>query len=770
MTNFRPKDRKSRGNVRNSVFSANRGRDKTIFKKDSSFVNRRSNSENKSYLKNNGTSLEVLIKYFIDHNGIIDKSTLSRKDSEVLLTKLALLLDNNIAQNIDDNIVKLNLLQLNDTFYKYSLIKIKSHLIGKHYLVYMSTLLNTKYSEQDVIIEDLKDNLKDRNILAEISIEEEKVIAKPIFYLKDLHNISIKSENNQTIMIKGVYQIYDRKNYLIPINIKSRQNILLHNTPEHTPVGSIILAKHSTVNMELPEATFISVLQSDKKLNLISMLSVHQYGLPYEFSEDTLIEAKAAIACSFDNRKDIRHIPLVTIDDEDAKDFDDAVFVQKLPDNNYKVYVAIADVSHYVKLNSALDLEAKKRGNSVYLPGIVIPMLPKELSNGWCSLNPNEDRGCIVMEGIINNNGELENFHFYSAIMKSHARLTYQEVSKALAGEISEKLQPLMETVVSPLYEVYELLKIAKAKRNAVEIHSNEIKIVLDLDDNIKEIKIRETLVSHKIIEELMICANIAAAKTISQYNADKSSFCIYRVHAKPTPEKLLECSKVLKSLNINIKPPVNITGSFFNDLLRKNTSENVSTVLNETILRTQSQAEYSNKNIGHFGLDLKDYCHFTSPIRRYSDLMVHRLILAILNEEEFKYTSEEIAQIAKHISITERLAFNAENSAKNRSISKWLRPKIGQSFDSVISSITKAGLFVNLCDNGASGLIPVRTISSGYAKVDLSGYSITDKTSGRIFKLGDKIPVILREADEIRGILTFIINEDKMILRKKRK
>ncbi|MCL2566700.1 MAG: VacB/RNase II family 3'-5' exoribonuclease [Alphaproteobacteria bacterium] len=712
----------------------------------------------------NGVSLEYVLDYFQQHE--TTNLLALQNNAEMFLSKINLLLKNDVVKQIDEDTFKLNLDEASQGISEFSYLKIKSSLIGNHYFVQISSLNKKPHGEEEVIIENLKENLKDRIILAKITVQEEKIIATPLFYLREINNPQPQIQSND--LLRGVYQIYDNTDFLIPLNYKSRNNLYLLNVPKNLNAGAIVEA----VLDGNDEATFSRIIAQDNSATSVSMLSVYQYNLRNEFSAEIKSLAKSFEAVDPANRRDIRDIPLVTIDDDDAKDFDDAIFAKKIEgrENTYKIYVAIADVSWYVKPNDALDMEAQLRGNSVYLPGLTIPMLPKELSNGWCSLNPNEDRGCLVMEGIINHNGELESFEFYRGLMKSHARLTYTKVANALDGEVSEDLQPLMENVIHPLREAFYLLDSARKKRNAIELESPEAKFILDKNNNILDVKLRESLISHKIVEEFMIAANVATAKLITRAGLNLSGLAIYRVHAKPSPEKIMAFTNTLKSFGLMVKPPVNIKSSFFNDLLHEFSDKPFFNALNEAVLRSQSQAEYANENIGHFGLALKEYCHFTSPIRRYSDLMIHRLVLSIINKETFQYSSALVANIAKSISMSERLAFNAERSADNRAFAKWLSSQIGESFMSEVSTITNAGMFVNLVDIGASGLIPMRTISRGFAQVDLKKNMIIDRHSGRTFNLGDKIPIIIKEADSMRGLLTFIIDEDNMVKKPKRR
>ncbi|MFL1781324.1 Ribonuclease R [Candidatus Hepatincolaceae symbiont of Richtersius coronifer] len=805
--------------------------------------------------RNNTISLEFVIGYLAKNRGIINlfQATqdlqLRHKDADDLYSKINLLKKANVLIQTSKDGFTLNGEKIaNETLPKYGVLKVKKRLLEDHYLCTYSALLKGESIEDEFIIINLNTTLLNKNILVELLQSGEKILASPLYYLdhintlntylptnnlnddqhnapnnfkpevyndyssnndashlrplqKDYKNIlanqSAHSFNdnapNDPNIIKGVYQIYDNQNFLVPINYKSRNNIILNHIPPTLEPGILIKAKldHNSSyfnesgkkyssdpyvrgkidSSKYIQATFIEVIAEEKLAKAASLLSVHQYDLPYEFPKEVIKEAQSLGACGLENRKDIRHLPLVTIDDEDAKDFDDAIYAEKILDKegSYKAYIAIADVSHYVTPKSSLDKEAQLRGNSVYLPGLVIPMLPHELSNGWCSLNPDEDRGCLLAEVVINKNGEIEDYAFSRCLMKSRARLTYNQVQQALDSSnsldnlIPENIKPIMDTVIKPIYECFQLLNTARKKRKALEIVSQETKIILDKEDNVLEIKIRKSTIAHKIVEEFMIAANVATAKMIAKAGLAQQGLGMYRVHDRPSLEKVMEFIKVLKTFKINAKLPEVINGEFFNQILQQNASEYFSHALNEATLRSQMQAIYDNINIGHFGLGLKEYCHFTSPIRRYSDLMIHRLILFILDDKNsFNYNRSEVSTIAQHISLTERVAFHAENSAKDRLLARWLATKIGEKFEAYISTITHAGMFINLLESGASGLLPVRMISSGYSVVNLDANTIRDNNGNITYTLGDQIEAFLVEADPIRGSLIFSIIDPK--------
>jgi ribonuclease R len=760
-------NKQSRSSHSNSNKSSN------SFKKKSSGFRGDKQIKTKNFFGKSRVSIELIVDYLaknavLDLNTFLEQLNISGKDQESVLFKIQLLLKNKIikTENNDTFVFNKGLIP-NSEYYQVVLLNILDSVVAEHFICKISALDGTAVKETDVLIYDINKNLMHKRIVARLVLENEKIIAEPLLYL-DSNTIAFPKSSasaTQESSIKGVYKREEGFDYLIPLSFRSRKDLVLNNAPKDLVEGSIIKARLVKGDRVIPsEADFIEVVALASEVKSSSMMSVYQFDLPYEFTNEVTQEAKDAKACTIDNRRDVRHLPLVTIDDEDAKDFDDAIWAEAIQDGSgaYKCYVAIADVSHYVAINSELDKEALVRGNSVYLPGFVIPMLPKELSNGWCSLNPQEDRGCLLCEMVINRNGEIETFDFSRGLMKSKARLTYKEVQNALDGNISEHIAPIFNEVVKPIYECYKLLDKARERRHTLEIHSQETKIILDNDDNLLSIKIRESLTSHKIVEEFMVSANVAAAKFTAVAGYSPKGLCVYRVHDKPTQEKLVNFLQQLKSFDIPVRDikisETKINGEFFNSFVKKYSKEYFVVSLNEIILRCQAQAVYDVNNIGHFGLSLKEYSHFTSPIRRYADLMTHRLILHILDKDnnKFDYTRGDVTTIAENISITERKAFSAEMTAKERIITRWLADKIGETFEAYISTITKAGMFIGLKENGASGLIPMRTISTQFADFDSERNMILDRATKKTYKIGQPVQVILTEADTIRGLLTF--------------
>ena len=717
-------------------------------------------------------SLENILHLFANNKGVINLVEQKFADNikADFLHKIEVLTKLEAVSTKDGNTYKVNTSQAMLNLDKYVIAKIIKPIANGHYLCSVVALDGKKLEDNEFLINELKEDLADRFMLLEVSLVAEKLIARAVFYLKEFEKTNLehlKKSTEDNLELKGIYRKMAETPMLITINYRSRDPILIQNMPDTVKEGSLIRATLVLEN-NVRIANFIEVIAETKEATSLSMLSVHQYNLPFEFSQESLDMAAQKTSWELGTRKDIRHLPLVTIDDEDAKDFDDAIYAEQISSTplQYKIYVAIADVSDVVIANTQLDIEAKTRGNSVYLPGFVIPMLPESISNGMCSLNPDVERGCMLAEIVINHNGEIESYEFSKALMKSKARLTYTKVQLAVDNSFdAEKLKTtdakdtmeILDSVLKPIYEAFKLLNKATKKRHALNIQTKETKIILDKDDNILDIKVRESKEANKIVEEFMVAANVASARFFA--DNEKASLAIYRVHDKPTTEKLMDFGKVLKTLAIYDKVPEELkNGEFFNEIIAKYKDEPFFNSLNESVLRAQAQAIYSTNNIGHFGLALKQYCHFTSPIRRYSDLMVHRLIANILNPQEYPFDFHigSVNEICEHISNTERAAFFAEMNAKERILTKWLKDKIGEDFEGQISSVTQAGLFINLKDIQVSGLLPMRLISKEYVNYNPNSNTITDMKNKRTYKIGDFINVKILDANEIKGMITF--------------
>lgn len=506
------------------------------------------------------------------------------------------------------------------------------------------------------------------------------------------------------------------------------------------------------------------VIGNKNDVNAISIIALNEAGMHEKFLDKVLAETKdlkvPPLKTKKFEREDLRDIPLVTIDGSDARDFDDAVFAEKT-DNGFHLVVAIADVAHYVRHGSALDHEAYKRGNSTYFPDRVVPMLPEALSNDLCSLRPNEDRACMGFHLWIDNEGNLTKHRVFRGLMRSHARLIYEQVQAAKDGNPDETTKPLLDNVINPLYEAYAILDKARQQRGALDLDLPERRIVINDKGKMTGVTKRDRLDAHKLIEEFMILANVAAALALEK----KKAPCVYRIHDRPSVEKLDEAREFLQSFELSIPKTGVAKPAQINHLLQKASKTEYSQLISTVILRTQSQAIYSPNNIGHFGLALQKYAHFTSPIRRYADLLVHRSLINAYKLDEGGLSDEETVSLeerADHISKTERISADAERSAVDRFTAAWMSERIGAEFSGVINGVTRFGLFVTLDENGADGLIPMRSLPDDFYVHDEKQHALIGRRHGKIYRLGAPIKIRLVEADGLTGSSIFEPANDK--------
>ena len=510
----------------------------------------------------------------------------------------------------------------------------------------------------------------------------------------------------------------------------------------------------------LPSGRVRERLGSMKTEKAISLIAIHAHEIPQEFTRAAIEEAEAAKGASLKGREDWRDVPLITIDPPDAKEHDDAVHAAPDDDPSNKggfiVNVAIADVAFYVRPDSALDREALKRGNSVYFPDRVVPMLPERISNDLCSLKPNEPRGAIVVRMVIGADGRKRSHTFHRILMRSAAKLSYAQAQAARDGRPDDTTEPLIESIIAPLYTAYALVKRARDERDPLELELPERKILLKPDGTVDRVTTPERLDAHRLIEEFMILANVAAAETLEK----KTLPLIYRVHDQPSVEKVHNLHEFLKTLDMPFTKSGALRPAVFNRILAQVKGRDTESLVNEVVLRSQAQAEYASDNYGHFGLNLKRYAHFTSPIRRYADLIVHRALIRALGlgdgalpEQE---TLETLGEVAAAISLPERRAMKAEREPTARLIAHFLADRVGATFTGRISGVTRAGLFVKLNDTGADGLIPVRTLGSEFYNFDEARHALIGTRSGAMHRLGDVVEVRLVEAAPVAGALRF--------------
>lgn len=541
------------------------------------------------------------------------------------------------------------------------------------------------------------------------------------------------------------------KLYLQPCDRKRQDDFCGLESESNATEGDLVLA-NIKVGRGLKKAKILKTLGTFDDPRVISLISIYQEGIPHEFSEDTLQEAENVRSLTLEGRQDLRSIPFVTIDGEDARDFDDAVWAHEDPQEGWHLMVAIADVSYYVKPGSELDKEAYLRGNSVYFPDRVVPMLPEVLSNELCSLRPNEDKACFAVHMWLDKKGRLKKYEFVRGIMRSIERLTYSQVQKAIDGTPDEQTAPLVDSILKPLYGAYALLQKAREFRGTLDLELPEKKVIWDEAGHINDIHPRPRLDSHRLIEEFMILANVAAAQQLEALHAP----CIYRIHDEPNPEKIFIFRELIEGLGFSFPKSQALTPRAFLHLLRAAHGTPHQTLISQLTLRAQAQAQYNPKNIGHFGLSLKKYSHFTSPIRRYADIIIHRSLIAALKLGDDGLPEEtDIGAIGEQVSFTERRAADAERAALERYVSIYMKDKIGQMFKGHINGVMSFGLFVTLEESGATGLVPIHNLNDDYYIYEERKHRLVGRRKRRVYTLGDPLTVILQDVDTLTNTIT---------------
>lgn len=581
------------------------------------------------------------------------------------------------------------------------------------------------------------------------------------------------------IMGKGKAQVLgifralpDGSGRLVPIDKKAqgREALIpkgLTGEAQDGDLVSVSLRRESRFGP--PEARVRERLGSLKSERAVSLIAIHAHGIPNEFNPATIAEAEAARPASAAGREDWRDLPLITIDPADAKDHDDAVHAA--PDDDpaneggFVVTVAIADVASYVRPGSALDREALERGNSVYFPDRVVPMLPERISNDLCSLRGGEDRPALAVRLVLKADGSKKGHSFHRILMRSAAKLSYQQAQAAIDGKPDDVTGPIRASILMPLWAAYGVAARARDARQPLDLDLPERKLVLSSDGKVERVITPERLAAHRLIEEFMILANVAAAETLEK----AGSLLIYRCHDEPSLEKMRALGEVLASVGIKLPKDGVLRPVLFNRILAMIKGSENELFLNEVILRTQAQAEYVAENYGHFGLNLRRYAHFTSPIRRYADLVVHRGLIAALKLGDDglpkSSTLAELREIATRISAAERRAMAAERETTDRLIAHFLADQIGASFDGRIGGVNRAGLFVKLDGTGADGFIPASTLGADYYRYDEAAHAMIGERSGESWRLGDRVHVKLVEAAPVAGALRFeLLSEGRRV------
>jgi len=549
---------------------------------------------------------------------------------------------------------------------------------------------------------------------------------------------------------------------LEPVDRKQREAVIAKNALGGAKEGDLVKAKLGRGGRHsLAEARVAEVIGAMKDEKAVSMIALLAHDIPFEFPDDVLAEAKAAkaVRAAGKDREDWRELPLITIDPADAKDHDDAVHAEPDADPKNKgghiVTVAIADVGWFVRPDSALDREARKRGNSIYFPDRVVPMLPDRLSGDLCSLMPGKNRPALAVRMVFGADGRKRSHSFHRVLMRSAANLSYTETQEAIDRGEDPIGDDIGTPVLKPLWSAYQTVARGRAAREPLELTIPERKVIIGKGGKIERIDTRETLEAHRLIEEFMIQANVAAAETLEE----KDSPLVYRIHDAPSLAKLESLREFLESIDISFPKSGNLRPSHFNRILTQLKETEHGRLIHEVVLRTQSQAEYNPANIGHFGLNLMRYAHFTSPIRRYADLIVHRGLVGALKLGPGGLPDgieKELPEIAAEISAAERRAMAAERDTIDRLVAHWLADRIGAAFSGRIAGVTRAGLFVKLDETGADGFVPISTIGNEYFMHDEAHHALIGRDTGTMHRLGDVVEVRLVEVAPVAGALRF--------------
>ena len=521
--------------------------------------------------------------------------------------------------------------------------------------------------------------------------------------------------------------------------------------------------------MGLPKARIVARLGDPTAPRAVSLIAIHQHGIPDHFPDEAVAEADAATPAGLDGRKDLRDLPLITIDPWDARDRDDACYVEADPDpkneGGFIIWVAIADVAHYVTPGSELDREARKRGNSTYFPDRVVPMLPDRLSGDLCSLHEGVERACLAVSMRIDMAGNKIDHAFHRGLMKSRASLNYEEVQAGVDGQPNDKVAPILEPIIKPLYGAFAALMKARAQRQPLDLDLPERQIVLDDAGKVSSVQFKERLDAHRLIEEFMVLANVCAAETLIA----KKSPLLFRVHEEPSPEKLEALREVATASGLVLAKGQVLKTSHLNRLLAAAEGTENDELINMATLRSMTQAYYFPENFGHFGLALRAYAHFTSPIRRYSDLIVHRALIKSHgwgDDGLSDWDVEHLTETAKLISDTERRSMVAERDTTDRYLAAFLSDRIGAELTGRISGIAKFGVFVKLDETGADAMIPIRTLGREYFHFDAESQTLMGSDTGMVIGLGQRVTVKLAEAAPVTGglIVELLTLEDRAV------
>jgi ribonuclease R len=557
--------------------------------------------------------------------------------------------------------------------------------------------------------------------------------------------------------VVGIFRKGAEGGRILPIDKKSEQEwSVAPGATLDAKDGELVEAEQTgPKRLGLPQARIVERLGDPSAPKAVSLIAIHQHGIPDDFPDEVIAEADAALPAGPEGREDLRDLALVTIDPADARDRDDAVLA--MPDDDprneggHVIWVAIADVAHYVTPGSALDREARKRGNSTYFPDRVVPMLPDRLSGDLCSLHEGVPRACLAVRMQITAKGVKLAHRFVRGLMRSVASLTYEEVQAARDGEPNEKVAALVDDIIDPLYDAYNALAAARAVRQPLELDLPERQIVISDAGRVTSVSFKERLDAHRLIEEFMVLANVAAAEELIRLKRP----LLFRVHEEPSPEKLDALREVAQASGLVLAKGQVLRTEHLNRLLAQAAGTDQDELINISTLRSMQQAYYAPQNFGHFGLALRNYAHFTSPIRRYSDLIVHRALISAHGWGKDGLSPEDEAGLEEtgtHISETERRSMMAERDTTDRYLASYLSERVGTEMPGRISGVQRFGLFVRLDESGADGLIPVRTIGREFFHFDAASQTLMGSDTGLTLGLGQRVTVRLTEAAPVTG------------------
>ncbi len=578
----------------------------------------------------------------------------------------------------------------------------------------------------------------------------------------------MKNMSGNATRMLGVMKTFGGERRILPVDKKSRNDLAVmrdqHMDAADGELVSVEIVKDG--GRGLPLARVREKLGDMNDPRNISLIAINQHGVPNHFPDRVIAESEALEPFTQSKREDFRKLPLITIDPSDARDHDDAVHAvaDANADNQggFIVTVAIADVATYVKSGSQLDREAKLRGNSTYFPDRVVPMLPERISNHLCSLVEAEDRPALAVVMRFDKSGIKLGHKFHRITMRSAAKLSYQDAQNAIDGKPNDKTGVLVNSVLKPLWAAYHAVSKARDKRGPLALDLPERKIIMDGKGGVAQVIVPERLDAHRLIEEFMIQANVAAAEELEKHRSP----LLYRVHDEPDPAKIKSLASFLKTVGQDWTMGQVLKPKAFNRLLDLMKETEHERVVHEVVLRTQSQAQYRPTNIGHFGLNLAKYAHFTSPIRRYADLIVHRALISALKLGDDGLSQDDIATLeatAEQISAAERRSMLAERETTDRLIAAHLQSHIGATFKGRISGVVSAGLFVQLIETGADGFVPASTLGKDYYIFEETQHALIGRSTGEMFQLGDTVEVKLQEVTPVKGGMKFeIVSEGR--------